>query len=232
MIKLFFYSFALLLIIFSSKVLAENGRVGTPLEEEQISNAPEVIEAIEKLGLGVELFSFLWPSQCSHEMRMKMTKQEFEKVPETMHLAMSLGFFKVINSDEGVVVVPGVRCAALNDYYYKGTKSDEIESFIKSDQSLLESYGYHAIDLFLYGKLGRFISYNTFNASPSSLAQIKKHLEYLEKQNLFKVIERKKTNGYKREKGEIVEYEVPEYSVFHLEYTDQFTKFLESHQKP
>ncbi len=104
---------------------------------------PEIKETILTLGLELNDFSTLWPRQCRPQPSNKITKQSYNE-HKFLKDTIDQGFFSSEIVGDLILIKVGLKCKALNDYYFNNKYSKLIDVFIKMgipDQSCHRFHG-------------------------------------------------------------------------------------------
>ena len=186
---------------------------------------PEITEAILTLGLDLNDFSTIFPRHCNSQTPSKTPKQSYVE-HKFLKDAVDNGFFSAEESGDFLLLNVGLKCKALNEYYFNNKHSNLIGEFIKKDKSIIKKYGFSSIDLFKYpyNFQGHLKAYNQI---PGYKEMILKQIKRFEEKNVFKVKESIKNTTYKKIDGKLIEVKGAPYSTFIVTPTE---KFISAHK--
>ena len=180
----------------------------------------EIKEVILTLGLDLKDFSTIFPRHCNSQTPSKTPKQSYIE-HKFLRDAVDNGFFSAAEGGEFLFIDIGLKCKALNEYYFNNKYSNLISKFIKKDKLIIKKYGFSSIDLFKYpfNFQGNYIASHQI---PGHKELILKQIKRFKNQNVFNVVETIKNTVYKKIDGEFIEVKGAPYSTFRVTPTEKF----------
>jgi hypothetical protein len=122
--------------------------------------ADEVDEIIRPLGASKEDLKNIWhDGYCDPSWSVQVSREMLNDKNLLGYKGLVSGFFIKKDAGNMVVIMPGVKCDALNKYYFQGAASVEIKDFINRDLGFIGKYGHSVIDA-IYIENIKFYSFN------------------------------------------------------------------------
>lgn len=122
--------------------------------------AGETDEIIQPLGLPKEDLKDVWHAgRCDPDWSVKVDHEVLKDKGLLGYKGLNSRFFQSAGTGDKVTLRAGMKCEALNKYYFQREPSIEIGKFISRDKRFVEKYGYSVIDA-IYVEEIQFYNWN------------------------------------------------------------------------
>jgi hypothetical protein len=153
--------------------------------------ANQLVDFTSALGVSKDDLKNIWfGARCEPDWSMTIEKSTFEDESLLGYIAVQSSFFSAKESNGKIVLSPGKKCIALNDYYFKKIESEVIGEFIEKDKAFTKNYGFSVLDAIFIERC----EYFSINGKVSSFKL--RHAESLKEKGIFTITEENSTfNG-------------------------------------
>ncbi len=123
-------------------------------------SAEQVEDVIAPLGLSKDDLKDVWHSgRCEPGWSVVVDKAILEKKELLGYKGLNTEFFLRKELSNRTILQAGLKCAALNKYYFQDVVDQEIEQFIKQDKKFIREHGFSVLDA-VYIEKTQFFNFN------------------------------------------------------------------------